>query len=56
MALPDGLSRYSLKKETKPSGVVLEPQGKELDFEYNDGKAEFTVPEIDIHQMVAIED
>ena len=31
-------------------------QGKELSFEYADGKAKFVVPEVDIHQIVAIEE
>ena len=28
--------------------------GKELDFEYSNGRAEFVVPKVDIHQMVVI--
>ena len=46
----------SVKKEAKPSRVILEPQGKELPFEYNNGNIKFTVPEVDIHQMIVIED
>ncbi len=46
----------SVNKENKPSRVALEPQGKEISFEYNNGKVKFVVPEIDIHQLVVIED
>ncbi len=45
-----------VKVDKKPSKITLEPQEKEIDFVFADGKAEFTVPEIDIHQMVVIED
>ena len=48
--------KCSVKKENKPSKVTLEPQGKEIDFEFIDGKVQFTVPEVDIHQMAVIED
>ncbi len=41
---------------SKPSKISLVPSGDELDFEYNNGIAEFIVPKVDIHQMVAIDD
>ena len=37
-----------------PEKITLVPQGKEIDFEYTNGNAEFTVPEVNIHQMVEI--
>ena len=46
----------SVKKENKPSGVVLQPQGEEISFEYENGNVKFTVPEVDIHQLAVIED
>ncbi len=46
----------SVKKENKPSKVVLQPEGKEIPFEFNNGKVKFIVPEVDIHRMVVIED
>lgn len=46
--------KCSVKKASKPSKIILQPQGKELDFVFADGKAEFIVPEVDIHQMVEI--
>ena len=39
----------------KPSKVILAPQNEEIDFTYADGKVEFTVPEVNVHQMIAIE-
>lgn len=48
--------KCSVKRVSKPSKVTLEPSGQVLDFEYTNGRAEFTVPEVNIHQMVAIED
>lgn len=46
----------SVKKENKPSKVILQPEGKELSFEYDKGNVKFIVPEVDIHRMVVIED
>ena len=46
--------KCSIKCDEKPSGITLVPSGKELDFEFNNGRAEFTVPVVDIHAMVEI--
>lgn len=46
--------KCSVKSENKPSGVRLVPSGEALEFAYENGRAEFTVPEINIHQMVEI--
>jgi hypothetical protein len=47
--------KCSVKCDEKPRKITLVPSGEKLDFEYSDGRAEFTVPEVDIHQMVEIE-
>lgn len=39
----------------KPSRVILVPQNEEIDFSYENGKASFTVPKVDCHQMISIE-
>ena len=55
--IEDTVPLYNVKcsvKCEKPSKIILVPQGKEIDFEYTDGKAEFTVPEVNIHQMIEI--
>ena len=44
----------SVKCEGKPSSVKLAPSGEELDFDYADGRVKFTVPRVNIHQMVEI--
>lgn len=46
----------SVKKENKPSKVILQPQGKEISFNYENGNVKFVVPEVDIHQLAVIED
>ena len=46
--------KCSIKSDKKPSGVALVPSGTELDFDYIDGRVVFTVPEVNIHQMVEI--
>lgn len=48
--------RCSVKCDKKPSTITLVPNGKELEFIYGNGKAEFTVPEVNIHQMIEIKD
>lgn len=45
-----------IKKAAPPSKVMLVPECKELQFTYENGRVEFTVPEVNIHQMVALED
>ena len=39
----------------KPSKVILVPQNEEIDFSYADGRVSFTVPKVEIHQMISIE-
>ena len=46
--------KCSVKCEAKPSKITLVPSGEEINFEYVNGRAEFTVPKVDIHQMVEI--
>ncbi len=44
--------KCSVKCDNKPSRIALVPSGEELPFEYKNGRAEFTVPKVDIHGMV----
>ena len=46
----------SVKCASKPSSITLAPFGKQLDFTYKNSRAEFTVPEVNIHQLVVIND
>ena len=38
------------------SKVSLAPSGEELPFENVDGRVEFRVPELELHQMVVLDD
>ena len=46
----------SVKFVSKPSAVKLVPSGNELEFEYDGERVNFTVPKVDIHQMISIEE
>lgn len=48
--------KCSVKCSSKPSKITLALSEEELDFEYNNGRAEFTVPKVDIHSMVVIDE
>ncbi len=39
----------------KPSKVILVPQNEEIDFKFDNGTVSFTVPKVEIHQMISIE-
>ncbi len=45
----------SLKLDAAPSRVYLAPQGEEIPFECEGQRVRFTVPEVLLHQMVAVE-
>ena len=47
--------KCNIKCRKKPIGIALVPSGERLDFEFSEGRAIFTVPEVDIHQMVEID-
>lgn len=38
----------------KPEKVILVPQKEEIPFKWEDGKVSFTVPKVELHQMVEI--
>ncbi len=46
----------AVKCDKMPSEITTVPNNKKLDFTYSNGYAEFTVPEVDIHQMIEIRD
>lgn len=48
--------KCSVKCASEPSEILLVPSGEKLEFTYNNSRAEFTVPKVDIHQMISIED
>ena len=46
--------KCAVKCKNKPAKISIVPEGIELDFTYNNGCAEFTVPKVDIHSMIEI--
>ena len=46
----------SVKYASNPSKVYLAPSGEMLDYGFSDGRVKFTVPEVNIHQMIVIEE
>ena len=46
--------KCSVKCDKKPSKITLVPENTSLEFNFIDGRAEFTVPKVDIHRMVEI--
>ena len=44
--------QYKINK--KPSKLVLQPEGKELSFNYKDGVVSFVVPKLDIYSIVQV--
>jgi alpha-L-fucosidase len=39
----------------KPARIQLEPEGRELPFEYREGEARVTLPSLDIHSVVLVD-
>lgn len=48
--------KCSVRCAHKPSKICLVPSGEDLEFEYANGRVAFTVPKVDIHQMVEIKE
>ncbi len=48
-----GLS-VSIKTPAKPSGIILLPEGKEMEFTYLNGKSSFLIPKLEIHSIVEV--
>ncbi len=46
--------KCSVKCDKKPTLIRLVPSDESLDFSFVDGRAEFTVPQVNTHQMVEI--
>ena len=48
--------KASVRSEKQPSRVLLAPQNEPIPFTYANGRVDFTVPKVLIHQMVSIEE
>ena len=45
----------AVKTGRPPKAVVMQPQGEHIPFKYEDGAVSYTVPKLEMHQMIAIE-
>ena len=44
----------SIKAEKKPRGLILQPEGRELAFEWKDGKITVEIPRVDLYEIIEI--
>ncbi|PPL02079.1 hypothetical protein [Parapedobacter indicus] len=45
---------FTVAASQKPRAVLVQPEGTPLDFEFTDGKINFALPELKIHQIIEI--
>ena len=45
----------SVRSEKCPERIVLQPEGRELEFEYSEGRAYVRVNRVDIHSVLQID-
>jgi hypothetical protein len=43
-----------IRTPSKPSRIILQPEGKELKFEYKNGVSKFLLPELNIHVILEV--
>jgi hypothetical protein len=53
---PVGPLAVTIRQAAKPARVTLEPGGRPLAFEHRDGLVRLTVPRVDIHEVILVED
>jgi hypothetical protein len=51
---PVGPLTLVLRQATKPSKVTLQPAGQELAFDYANGEARFTLPNVQVHDIIIV--
>lgn len=44
----------SIKTTSKPSGIILQPENKKLEFTYSNGKSTVLIPKLEIHSILEI--
>jgi hypothetical protein len=52
---PIGPLDVTIRQQTKPVKVTLEPAGTALPFEYGGGEIHLTVPRVDIHEIIVVQ-
>ena len=50
------LTDLTVKIKGKPSKITLQPEGKDLPFNFANGKSSFVVPRLDVHSIVEVID
>lgn len=51
-----GPLKVKIRSSKKPQKVTLEPAGKTIAYKYADGKIEFTLPRLQIHDIIVVEE
>jgi hypothetical protein len=46
----------SVKTPSKPVKIVMQPEGKEMQFSYSNGKSTVLIPKLEIHSVLEIEE
>jgi len=44
----------TVKSATKPTKIILQPEGKEMQFTWSDGKSSVMIPKLEIHSILEI--
>jgi hypothetical protein len=52
---PVGPLDVTIRQTTKPAKITLEPAGTVLPFEYRGGEIRITVPRVDIHEIIVVD-
>jgi hypothetical protein len=52
---PVGPLGIKLRFAQKPARIILEPGDRPLDFTFQDGQAQFTIPTLEIHSVIVVE-
>lgn len=52
---PVGPLQLSIRCDSKPAKIMLQPEGKISDFIYNDGKVQVKIDMVDIYEILVIE-
>ena len=45
----------SISTQKKPAKIILQPEGKEMDFSYSNGISTLVVPKLEIHSILEIQ-
>jgi hypothetical protein len=51
-----GPLEITIRTANKPAAITVEPGGQALPFEYQDGKARMTLPKLEIHSVIVVDE